>query len=106
MLGDGYFSYTDSTKGYSTVPWFDEFNIELGYPLQKPVSIPWDNHVYRRDFQKGIILINPTDSPKSVTLEKAYIKLKGSQDPQINNGQKVKEITLNGKDGLVLIKTD
>jgi hypothetical protein len=33
LLGDGYFCYTDSAVHYSSVPWFDEYNIDLGDPL-------------------------------------------------------------------------
>ena len=36
LMNDGYFSYTDETKGYSEVIWFDEFDVDLGQPIDPP----------------------------------------------------------------------
>jgi hypothetical protein len=36
LMNDGYFSFTDIERGYSTVPWFDEYEVKLGKPLDPP----------------------------------------------------------------------
>jgi hypothetical protein len=39
-----------------------------------------------------------------VTLETSYIKIKGTQDPAINSGQTVTTVTLQDRDGIVLLR--
>ena len=34
LLDDGYFAFTDKTKGYSGVAWFDEYDAKLGQAVQ------------------------------------------------------------------------
>ncbi len=107
LLDDGYFSYTDQNVGYSSVPWFDEYDIKLGYPLTGPVREPWEDSIYRRDFKNGIVLLNPSVSEtKTIQLEKEFKKIKGTQDMLINNNNYVRIITLKPKDGLILLNSD
>jgi Hypothetical glycosyl hydrolase family 15 len=104
LMDDGYFSYTDKYAGYSSVVWFDEYDVDLGAALDPPVSEPWSNGVYRRNFEKGTVLLNPGFSPASVTIETGYKRFKGTQAPQVNNGLSVQKITIPGKDGIILIR--
>jgi hypothetical protein len=69
LLGDGYFSFTDKSSGYSSVPWFREYEIELGKAVSPSPDAAWRNGVWRRDFERGVVLVNPTASAQSVTLE-------------------------------------
>jgi len=39
-----------------------------------------------------------------VTLEADFIKLKGTQDPTVNNGATVRKVTLKDRDGIVLMR--
>jgi PAS domain-containing protein len=68
LLDDGYFSYTDRAMGYSSVPWFEEYAIELGRALQPPPRAPWRDGVWRRDFEGGIVLVNPARSARTAEL--------------------------------------
>ena len=86
LLGDGYFSFTDKSKGYSSVPWFKEYEIELGKAASPPPEAPWRNGVWRRDFERGVALVNPAASAKSVTLESGL------------------QLRLRAKDGIVLAR--
>ena len=104
LLDDGYFSYTDESVGYGSVPWFDEYDSDLGMPVDQPSLAPWENGVYRRTYQKGIVLVNPTPGPKTVTIEKGYRRIQGTQVPQVNNGSDVTSVTLDSKDGIILVK--
>jgi hypothetical protein len=102
LLDDGYFSFSDRAVGYSSVPWFDEYDFKLGQALSKPPSAAWRQGVWRRDFQNGIVLVNPTMASSTVTLEPGLRRLAGSQDPAVNDGGAVSQLTLGPKDGIVL----
>jgi Hypothetical glycosyl hydrolase family 15 len=105
LLDDGYFSYTDPSVGYTGVLWFDEFNVNLGAPLTPPVTTAWQSGVYRRDFENGIALVNPKgNSAATVTLETSYVKINGTQDHTTNNGSAVTSVTLQPRDGLILLR--
>jgi hypothetical protein len=68
LLGDGYFSFTDKAAGYSSAPWFKEYEIELGRAVSPPPDAPWRDGVWRRDFERGVALVNPTGSAKTLEL--------------------------------------
>jgi len=106
LLGDAYYYFTDINVGYYGLYWFDEFNHNLGQALTPayPTSA-WQHGVYRRDFQNGIVLVNPKGNGiQKVTLETSYVKIKGTQDPITNNGQTVTTVTLQDRDGLMLLR--
>ena len=48
--------------------------------------------------------MNPTDAPVTVTLENGFSKVRGTQTPDVNNGRPVTEVTLEKKDGLILVR--
>ena len=102
LLDDGYFCFTDPQAGYSSVPWFDEYNFALGAALTKPAVTAWTNGVWRRDFSRGVALVNPTAQPVTVTVEPGLRCLRGRQDPAVNHGQPVKVVSLAAKDGIIL----
>lgn len=104
LLNDGYFSFTDEKQGYSSVPWFDEYDFKLGKAISPPQTRPWKDNVYRRDFTQGIILVNPGQTPANVTIEAGFRHLKGAQAPLINDGQSVRQISIPPRDGLVLVR--
>lgn len=65
-----------------------------------------------REFEKGLVLVNPSDHPYTFDLEKLtpgkrYRRLRGSsqQDPKTNDGSPVEgTLTLEPRDGLFLIR--
>ena len=102
LLDDGYFSFTDESKGYSSVPWFDEYNHKLGNALSAPPTAAWSQGVWRRDFQNGVVLVNPTRETRTVTVESGLRRLAGKQDPAVNSGSAISQVSLRPKDGIVL----
>ena len=102
LLDDGYFSYTDKARGFSSVPWFDEYDYKLGSARSAPPAAAWKEGIWRRDFDKGIVLVNPTNETRTVTLEPGLRRLAGKQDGSVNNGSAVLELTLHPRDGIVL----
>jgi Hypothetical glycosyl hydrolase family 15 len=105
LMNDGYYSFTSNSVGYYGVVWFDEYNAKLGAATGPPPTAPWQNGVWRRDFTNGIALVNPKgNGPQTVTLEKPFVKIKGTQDPAVNNGQTVTQVTLQDRDGIILLR--
>jgi hypothetical protein len=104
LLDDGYFSYTDAKAGYSRVVWFDEFDLELGKPIEKAQLVPWQGRVYRRRFEHGMVVVNPDRNPARVRIEPGFRRFRGTQDPRVNDGQPVGELVLPGRDGLLLVR--
>ena len=104
LLDDGYFSFTDKSREYSSVPWFDEYDHKLGRALSGPPTASWSQDIWRRDFQNGVALVNPTTSAKTVKIEPGLHRLTGNQDPTVNNGSAVSQVTLQPKDGIVLLR--
>ena len=108
LLGDGYF-YFNVAANYNDYVTFDEFSANLGAALGPALVFPgaaaWQKGVYRRDFQNGIALVNPKgNGPQTVTLETSYKHLLGTQAPSVNNGQTVTTVTLNDRDGVILLR--
>lgn len=104
LLDDGYYSFTDTNAGYYGVVWFDELDQSLGAAQSAPTAA-WQKGVWRRDFDNGIVLVNPKgNGPQTVTLETSYLKIKGTQDPATNNGQTVTTVTLKDRDGIMLLR--
>ncbi|MBI5467028.1 MAG: hypothetical protein HY975_02325 [Candidatus Kerfeldbacteria bacterium] len=63
--------------------WFDHFQIQAGV-----------GNVYRRDFERGTVLVNPYSIPLTVGLEKPFQKILGTVNPTLNNGAIVQSVTL------------
>jgi len=107
LMDDAYY-YHSYGGGYQPPPlWYDEFNFNLGYPLKAAAgarqSGAWSQGVWRRDFDNGIVLVNPKgNGPQTVTLGGTFKKLSGTQDPAVNNGASVTTVTLKDRDGIIL----
>jgi hypothetical protein len=75
--------------------WLDDVHFQAG-----------TSSFWRRDFQNGIVLVNPATGPLTAPLERTFRKLTGLVDPTINNGQSVTQVTVGGQDALFLLGTD
>jgi hypothetical protein len=104
LMDNGY--YVFSTSGtYGDAPDFDEYNANLGNAISAPQTAAWQHGVYRRDFDNGIALVNPKgNGAQTVQLETSYKRLLGTQAPGVNNGQTVTSVTLQDRDGIILMK--
>ena len=104
LLDDGYFAF-NSSDAYVDTPYFDEYSVKLGKAVSPPPSSAWKNGVFRRDFEKGIILVNPKNNgAREILLEADFQKVKGPQDPTVNDGAIARSVTLKDRDGLVLLR--
>jgi hypothetical protein len=105
LMNDGYYAFTDSSAGYTGVVRFDEYNANLGEPTEAPPTAAWQKGVWRRDFTNGIALVNPKgNGAQTVQLGGTFVKIKGTQDPAVNSGQTVTSVTLQDRDGIILLR--
>jgi len=105
LMDDGYY-YFSANDLYSGVNWFDEFDNALGTATSPPPTAAWQKGVYRRDFANGIALVNPKGNGRqTVVLEMPFRRISGSQAPSVNSGETTATVTLNDRDGLILLRT-
>lgn len=115
LLGNGYFSYEINTNGHGSLGlmWFDEYDNAgegrgyLGFPVNDARSIidlGSEGKVFRRDFNNGIVICNPTNVEVKVDLGKIYKLINGTQDPEINSGKQISEVVIGPRDGRILLK--
>ena len=78
----------DGSRGYYSV--FDDAK-QLGSPTNDYYSF---YSVYARDFENGKVLVNPTTSSYTVSLDQNYKTL---------DGETVSSVTLDGHTGVVLL---
>jgi hypothetical protein len=106
LMDNGMFSYSDETANYRAVPWFDEFDVDLGMPTEPPQTSAGQDGIYRRAFERGLVLVNPSPHNVIVSLGGRYRRLHGNQDPGVNSGEVADSIVLKSKDGILLERFD
>jgi hypothetical protein len=107
LMDDGYYQFHSIAGSGGDWPWFDEYNYQhkFGAATSAPPTTAWQKGVYRRDFANGIALVNPKgNGAQTVTLEATYNRRSGTQAPSINNGQAVRTLTLQDRDGIILLR--
>jgi hypothetical protein len=104
--------------------WFDEYDNAgagvgyLGQPVAGSTGNPqtgaWSNGVWMREFANGVVLWNPkgngvkTVNVASLVSPSGHTGLKhiaGTQNPTVNNGQAATSVTLQDRDGVILLWT-
>ncbi|MCK5617633.1 hypothetical protein KAR91_88025, partial [Candidatus Pacearchaeota archaeon] len=114
LLGDGYFSYEIGTNGHGSLGlmWFDEYDNGgqgkgyLGYPVSDAFVVldnGQEGNVFRRNFENGVVLCNPSEREVAITLEEPLFLIQGTQQPGINSGEQVMTVQLLPKDGRILL---
>ena len=127
LMNNGYYFADAGTYDEETTAnrlWFDEYDNAgagvgyLGQPVASaagnPQTAAWSNGVWMRQFSKGVVLWNPKGSGvKTVNVANLVSPsghtglkhIKGTQDPAVNNGAAATSVTLQDRDGLVLLWT-
>jgi len=113
LMNDGYYSPNASEQyNVARFQWFDEYDLAgtattswMGLAVDPPQLEPWKQGVYRREFQRGLALVNPKgNGKKTITIEPGWRRIKGKQDPTVNNGNLATTITMEERDGIILIR--
>ncbi|MDO8499333.1 MAG: putative glycoside hydrolase [bacterium] len=104
-----YYSFDFGDRDHGQIWWYDEYGINLGAPAGTAVStaglVKYREGVWRRDYDKGIVLVNSSGQAVSVALGGDFEKITGAQDPTINTGEIVDRVSIPSKDGLIMLKT-
>ena len=110
LLGGAYFSFDYGVNSHNQTWWYDEYNIDLGKEISSPINIldkkssAWKNGLWRRDFTNGIAIVNSTNEIKNyVFTDEIFDKINGTQDLIVNNGARVNMVSINPKDGIILL---
>lgn len=75
IKGDHTFINMPTPSGYSSTPYYPEYGIDLGpavTALATNVSQYLWNGVYRRDFQNGLVLVNPGSTSITINIGPGY----------------------------------
>jgi hypothetical protein len=62
-----------------------------------------DGKVFRRNFDNGIVICNPSERVATVTLGDEYRLISGAQEPVVNTGDWVDTVVIAPKDGRILV---
>jgi hypothetical protein len=109
LLENAYFSFDHGDEDHAQMWWYDEYEVSLGNPLGRATSLRGNTNyiedVWSRSFENGVSVVNSTYEAKTVSLGGEYEKIRGVQDPGVNDGSIVSEVTLAPRDGMILLKT-
>jgi hypothetical protein len=110
LLGNGYFSYDHGTDDHTQLWTFDEYGAYLGAPKTNiqntlnPQQTVISTGIWQRDFEEGKVIVNATSTTQTIDLNGEFEKIHGIQDPEFNDGSIIHEVTLQSKDGIVLLR--
>jgi hypothetical protein len=74
--------------------WLDNVQLQEG-----------DSNLWQRNFTHGMVLLNATNSARTVGVAPGYRRIAGTQAPAIDNGAAVTVTSIPAQDALLLVKT-
>jgi len=102
LVADSYYSFDAGDSGHHRTWWYDEYEATIGNVRRDARNIK--TSVWSREYERGIAIVNASKQSEQVTLPGEFEKLRGSQDPKINDGSIVTRVTVPAEDGIVLIR--
>jgi hypothetical protein len=127
LMNNGYYFADYGAYDEETVAnrrWFDEYDNAgagvgyLGQPVTgasgEPQTSAWSNGVWMREFQNGVVLWNPKGNGAQTVNVSALVSpsghaglkhIAGTQDPTVNNGKAATSVSLQDRDGVILLWT-
>jgi hypothetical protein len=63
-----------------------------------------ETKVWCRDFENGIVLVNPTDTSMKIDLGETFQKIQGTRDPTFNDDSAVNTIVMSAMSGVILLR--
>ena len=109
LLGGGFFSIDRGSVEHAALWQFDEYQTDLGLPLSAPrrldgpTTTSFIKGIWRRDFERGVVIVNATANTASVSLGEGLEELRGTQSI-VNGGHIINSLTIAGQDGRILLK--
>lgn len=109
LLENGYYALDGGDQTHRERWWYDEYDLNLGKPLSEAASLTglkdYAKDLWRRDFENGIVLVNPTAKAMEIDLGGDFEKIFGRQDSYVNDGKIVNRVKIGARDSLILLKT-
>ncbi|EKD47223.1 MAG: FG-GAP repeat protein [uncultured bacterium] len=102
LLGDGFFGFDYGTQSHAQLWRYDEYDAYIG--SAKGDATQESTGIWTREFTNGKIVVNPTTSSQTIKLDGEFEKLHGEQDPDFNDGSIISRLTLDSKDGAILVR--
>jgi hypothetical protein len=96
LLDGGYFGFDRGDCLHGQLWWFDEYDLDLGRPLADYKSDRFGRGSLSREFENGIVIVNPTETSIAVPGELGFA---GSENESDN-----KRISLPPWDARILVK--
>ena len=96
LMGDGYYSFDLHTRWRGQYWWYSEFDAPLGYPVgtcEQNLDGTW-----RRHFDGGLVVVNPTDWDASVELDQLH--------RDVSSGQVDRRFVVPRMDGRIYVPSD
>ena len=110
LLGDGFYGFDSDIYNHAQTWWYGEYNVNLG-PAQSAAynllstTTEVKAGLWRRDFKNGLALVNSTNQKQNFVFSKEDLeRIKGTQAPLINSGERINYIELAPQDGVILLK--
>lgn len=110
LLSDGYYSFDYDVSNHTQTWWYDEYEVYLGKSISPPFNLLKDNNnieagLWRRDFENGVVIVNSSQEKQRIVFENEVLeKISGTQDEQINSGEKINWLEIEARDAIILLK--
>jgi len=111
LMGEGYYSFDYDVTNHGQTWWYDEYDVNLGpaeskaYNVLNKKSTKLEPGLWRRDFKYASVFVNTMDKDRGFIFSKEEMeKIKGVQDPEFNNGERLSYLRLSPNDGVILLK--
>lgn len=109
LMENGYYSFDYGDQDHGQTWRYDEYDVNLGNPTGSSQSVSGQAHyqsgVWTRGFDHGLAVVNSSPTAQPVSLGGEYEKIRGVQDPKMNDGSIISEVTVPANDGMILLKT-
>ncbi len=104
LVGGGWYSFDQGDWGHDVLWWYDEYDAPVGDPQDTGAASSANSSVWERDYSRGLAIVNGGAKSVHMELPGVFEKIRGSQDPKVNDGSLVTAVDLAAQDGLVLLR--
>jgi len=109
VLSSGHSKKNPEYKGYLGNPLSKAYDaLNPKHDLQSAVQSK-GNHaeerIWRRDFENGIVLVNPDTKEQKIELHGTFRKIRGTFDPKFNDGSVLSSLVMPPREGAILLRT-
>lgn len=119
LIAGAAFSFDRGSSSHAQLYWFDEFAVDpvTGIPDNQNIGIVHrgylgipkgefylNDDLYCRDFQHGLVICNPWPESKTIHLTSPFRLITGKQDPSVNSGEVVTQVSVRPRDGRILLR--